>query len=188
MFTALLDANVLYNIVATDLILEFASTGLFRACWSDGIHDEWMRNVAKNRSDIPADAVERRRMRMDQAFPDSLVTGYAHLIGGLELPDPDDRHVLAAAIAGRADVIVTYNQRDFPATALAPFGIEAQHPDEFLNHQRTLDEGCFIQSVRAIRARLRNPPYSADHYIDHLRSAAQLQVVAAELAKVKALT
>jgi len=71
-------------------------------------------------------------MLMDQHATDALVTGYEELIDGLHLPDPDDRHVLAAAIRGRADVIVTCNLKDFPAGALKSYGIEAQHPDEFL--------------------------------------------------------
>ncbi len=69
---------------------------------------------------------------MNDAVRDCLVTGYEDLIASLSLPDPDDRHVLAAAIRADADVIVTYNLKDFPAETLAPFDIEAQHPDDFL--------------------------------------------------------
>jgi predicted nucleic acid-binding protein len=185
-FTALFDANVLYSIVITDIVMELASTGLFRARWSDHIHEEWIRNVVKNRPDIPPEAIERRRSSMDTHFPDALVTGYQPLIDSLALPDPDDRHVLAAAISGRADVVVTLNLADFPLAALAPYELEAQHPDEFLNHQRTLDESNFLTCIKAIRARLKNPKYSAEGYIDHLRVSG-LQVVAAELMRAKAL-
>lgn len=91
-----------------------------------------------------------------------MVTGYEALIDGLSLPDPDDRHVLAAAIAGNADVIVTYNLKDFPASQLAPCGIEALHPDDFLLAQLDLDPVAFCRAVRRQREGLKNPPYSID--------------------------
>ena len=185
-FTALIDANVLYSIAVTDLVMELASTGLFRARWSQDIHAEWMRHVQKDLPHLPVSAIERRRTAMDRAFPNALVCGYESLIPALTLPDPGDRHVLAAAIAGRADGIVTYNLKDFPTTNLAPHGIEAQHSDEFLNHQRTLDERQFLTCVKAVRGRLKNPKYDPQGYIDNLRGC-QLQVIAVELEKAKAL-
>jgi hypothetical protein len=185
-YTALFDTNVLYSMPVTDIVLELASTGLFRARWSDDIHDEWVRHVIKDRPDLPMDAIQRRRRQMDIAIPQAFVTGYNDLIEGLALPDPDDRHVLAAAIVGRADVIVTFNINDFPADTLAPYGIEVQLPDDFLNHQRTLNETLFLKCVKAIRARLSKPKYAVEAYIEHLRSS-QLQVIAAELEKAKAL-
>ena len=69
---------------------------------------------------------------MHRAVPDALVRDYAHLIPNLSLPDPNDRHVLAAAITASANVIVTFNLKDFPATALSPHGLVARHPDLFL--------------------------------------------------------
>jgi hypothetical protein len=93
------------------------------------------------------------------------VTGYQALIPTLELPDPDDRHVLAAAIVGRCDVIVTQNLRDFPADALAPYGIEAQHPDNFLSNHLNLEPGLFCDVIRKVRARLKNPPFTAQQYL-----------------------
>ena len=85
---------------------------------------------------------------MDVAIPEALVTGYEQLIEGLDLPDPRDRHVLAAAIIGRADVIVTFNLVDFPPEYLLAFDLEALHPDEFLNHQLTLNESLWSASRR----------------------------------------
>ena len=123
---------------------------------------------------------------MDAAVPDCLVDNYKNLIPSLNLPDNDDRHVLAAAIVGRAHVIVTFNLRDFPADALKPYGIEAQHPDEFLNFQRTLAETRFIECAQEIRRRLVSPTKTVDEYIETLRSC-QLSVIAAELEKVKSL-
>ena len=94
--------------------------------------------------------------------------------------------MLAAAIVGRADVIVTFNLKDFPSESLEAYGIEAQHPDVFLNHQRTLDEALFLSAVKAVRARLSRPKYEVDAYLAHLRNA-QLPIIAGELEKAKSL-
>lgn len=123
---------------------------------------------------------------MNEAVPDALITGYAPLIDSIDLPDADDRHVLAAAIVGRADVIVTANLKHFPAEALSPYGIEAQHPDEFLMHQRDLNHERFLQSVKRIRARLVNPPRTADEYIESLRKC-HLVLVADAIERVRGL-
>lgn len=119
------------------------------------------------RKEPPPDraALERARDLMDKATRDCLVTGYEALIGTLTLPDPDDRHVLAAAVAGRCDVIVTQNLKDFPEEALAPFSIEAQHPDEFLCNHLNLAPGIVCGAVRKVRARLLNPPYNVEEYL-----------------------
>lgn len=122
-FTAFYDANVLYPSELRNLLMHLALTGLFRAAWSNGVHEEWIVALLRNRPDLTREKLERTRMLMDQHAMDALVTGYEDLIPVLHLPDPDDRHVLAAAIRGRADVIVTINIRDFPADVLAPFGI-----------------------------------------------------------------
>jgi len=185
-FTALLDASVLYSAPLRDLLLELAATGVYRARWTVTIHEEWMRSLRETRPDIDGISLGRTRDLMDAAVPDCLIDGYEDLIPALKLPDQDDRHVLAAAIVGRADVIVTFNLKDFPADALTPHGIEAQHPDEFLNYQRTLVESRFIECAREIRQRLVNPARTADDYIRALRSC-QLPMIAAELEKVKRL-
>lgn len=80
---------------------------------------------------------------------------------GLDLPDPDDRHVLAAAICTQAGVIVTYNRGDFPIAALEPYGIEAQHPDEFIRHVFDLSPAAVCQVVREQRAAWVKPPRSS---------------------------
>ena len=92
-------------------------------------------HLAQHIEDLSAERLARTRTLMNEAVRDCLVTGYEDLIASLSLPDPNDRHVLAAAIKGRTDVIVTLNLRDFPAERLDRWGIEAQHPDEFLTHQ-----------------------------------------------------
>jgi hypothetical protein len=105
---------------------------------------------------------------MDQATRDALITGYENLIPALELPDPNDRHVPAAAIVGRCDVIVTANLKDFPESVLAAFGIDAQHPDEFLCNHLNLAQGLFCTCVQKIRGRLKNPPYTTEEYLETL--------------------
>src|SRR5438552_17247692 len=104
--------------------MHLALTGLFRAKWSADIHAEWISALIRNRHDLTRQKLERTRMLMDQHATDALVTGYHELIPGLHLPDPNDRHVLSAAISARADVIVTFNTREFPANAIAVFGVE----------------------------------------------------------------
>ena len=84
--------------------------------------------------------------------------GYEGLITGLNLPDPDDRHVLAAAIVGRADVIVTRNLRDFPTEILATYGIAAQHPDEFVRHLVDVSPVLVVDTVREQQSNLLKPP------------------------------
>lgn len=112
-----------------------AGIGLFRARWTEQINDEWMRNVLANRSDLKVEQLERTRGLMTQAVPDCLVENYESLIKGLTLPDPNDAHVLAAAIHASCDAIVTYNLKDFPEDYISQFNIEVLHPDEFLFHQ-----------------------------------------------------
>ena len=137
-FTALFDACVLYPAPLRDLLLRLAFTGLFRARWTDRIHEEWIRNLLKKRLDLRRDALERTRRLMNDSVPDCLVTEYEDLIEGLSLPDSNDRHILAAAIQSGCDVIVTYNLSDFPPSYLEKFAIEAQHPSLSLPWQSLL--------------------------------------------------
>jgi predicted nucleic acid-binding protein len=132
-FIALYDACVLYPAPLRDLLMYLALTDIFRAKWTNTIHEEWMRNVLANRPDLTLAQLERTRDLMNAQVRDCLVTGHEKIIPALTLPDPNDRHVLAAAIRASASVIVTYNLKDFPSKAIAEFEIEAQHPDEFIS-------------------------------------------------------
>lgn len=167
-FSAVYDACVLYPAPLRDLLLQLATTGLFRAHWTADIHKEWMRNVAMNRPDIAPKQLERTRELMDAHVHDCLVEGYESLIPAIDLPDDNDRHVLAAAIVAGADVIVTYNLKDFPDEKLNCYGIEAQHPDEFLTHLIDLAPSRVCAAAAGIRSRLRKPPKTAAEYIDTL--------------------
>jgi predicted nucleic acid-binding protein len=119
-YTAFYDASVLYPSELRNLLMHLAMTGLFRARWSNAVHEEWIRAPLRKRPDLSRGNLERTRALMDAHATDALVTGYEDLIDGLLLPDPDDRHVLAAAIRGRADVILTSNLRHFPAPEESP--------------------------------------------------------------------
>jgi hypothetical protein len=114
---------------------------------------------------------------MNEAVLEGLVTGFEPLIEGLDLPDLDDRHVLAAAIQARANVIVAYNLHDFPADKLQPFRIEPQHPDEFIVGQFERSPIIACEAIKLLRARLRNPPSTAEEYLNTLQRQGLPQVV-----------
>jgi len=145
-----------------------ALSGRFRAKWSLEIHNEWKRNLLKNRPDLTAEQLNRTSELMDQALPDACVAGYEDLIEGLTLPDINDRHVLAAAIRCNASVIVTFNQKDFPCSALGPFGIEAQYPDEFVDNLLGLDPAAVVAAAQRQRKQLKMPPMNVSTYLDLL--------------------
>jgi len=180
--TALLDANVLYPAPIRDILLQLAVEDLFRAKWTADIHQEWIEALLRNEPYRDRAALERTRALMDTAVRDALITGYEALTPCLILPDADDRHVLAAAIAGRCDLLITQNLPDFPEKALKPYGIEAQHPDDFLVDHLRLTPSKFCGAVRKVRARLKNPPYSVEDYLAIL-TRQRLIVTASELAQ-----
>jgi len=164
-FTGVYDACVLYPAPIRDLLMWQALTGLFRARWTNLIHEEWIRNVLANRGDLTREQLERTRDLMNRAVPDCLVEGYEDLIAGFALPDADDRHVLAAAIRAGAGVIVTFNLKDFPKEVLQPHGVEAQHPDEFIGHLIDLDADAVCAAVRKQRESLKKPPKSVEEFL-----------------------
>lgn len=154
-----------------------AMTDLFRAKWTEAIHKEWMRNVQKDYPDITREKAERIRDLMNAHVTDCLVTGYEELIPALTLPDPDDRHVLAAGIRAGANVIVTANLSDFPAEILSKYGIEAQHPDEFINHLLDLAPHVVCGAAKRQRESLKNPPKTVDEYLESLERQGLAQTV-----------
>lgn len=180
-FTVLYDASVFYPAPLRDLLMELATAGLFRAKWSEQIQKEWIESLLKKRSDLSRDKLQRTKVIANKAVPDCLVEGYEPLIEGLELPDVNDRHVLAAAIHCNAQVIVTYNLKDFPKEILQSFEIEAQHPDVFLRHIIDLAPPRFLEAAKEIRSRLNNPPVSAQAYLDRLLNQHELPLTFAFL-------
>ena len=176
--TAIDDANVLYPAPLRDLFVRLAQAGLVRARWTDAIHDEWVRNVQADNPSLSPERLSRTRALMNDAVRDCLVTGYEDLIDTLSLPDPDDRHVLAAAIRVDAEVIVTFNLKDFPADVLARHNVEAIHPDNFLLSLFDAAPGPVCTAVKRQRAGLHNPPKSAGEFLATLESQGIVQTVA----------
>ena len=164
-YTALLDANTLYPILTCDALLSLASTGLFAAKWSERIEKEWIRNLGEDRPEL-ADKLLARRNHMRCAALDWEVPepAIAALLPCLTLPDPNDAHVLAAAIAGHADCIITFTLKDFPASAVEPFGIEVIHPDRFIVSQLDLDYIPAITALKKMRQRRKRPPLSPEAF------------------------
>jgi predicted nucleic acid-binding protein len=115
--------------------MELAAMGLFRAKWTDQIHEQWISALLRNRPDLERSKLERTRSLMNAVASDCLVTEYEGLIPSINCPDPDDRHVIAAAIKGKCAVIITFNLDHFPADELRKYDMEGQHPDEFIHHQ-----------------------------------------------------
>lgn len=166
-YTAILDANVLYPTLVRDLLLSLATANLYHARWTTDIHAEWTSNLAKDRPELVDRLPELVRL-IDQAVPDCLVENYEALIGCVKLPDEKDQHVLAAAIAGHADAIVTFNTKHFPPEVLAQHGIEVHHPDDFVMNQLQLQELVALQAVKQMRSRWVNPSRSASELIEAL--------------------
>ena len=174
---AVLDANVLYPAPLRDFLLSLAEYALFQPRWTEQIQGEWINNLLGNRQDLTRQRLERTVRLMDEAFPRARVTNYQRHVRKLQLPDPGDRHVLAAAIEAGAQVIVTWNLHDFPAEALAPWQVEALCPDAFAERLWDEDSELFCQAVSAHRARLRNPPRTPTEYLDTLQQQGLTQTV-----------
>jgi predicted nucleic acid-binding protein len=178
---AVYDACVLHPAPIRDLLLRLAVAGLVRARWTDRILDECFASIRRVRPDLPPERLVRTRGLINRAVPDCLVGRYERLVKGLKLPDPDDRHVLAAGIRAKAQVIVTFNLADFPDSELSRFGIEARHPDEFVSGLLSLEPDAVCTAVREQAAALRNPPQSIAQLLDTLhacglpRSSARLR-------------
>lgn len=177
-FIVIYDSCVLYPAPLRDLLMRLALTDLYQAKWTKDIHHEWIHNLLKNRSDLTEKRLQMTRAKMDLHVRDCLVFDYEELIDNLKLPDPDDRHVLAAAIKASAQTIVTYNLSDFPPSAIAKYGIDAQHPDEFLRHLLDLSPSRAMRAVQETRLSLKKPPKSSEEYLNILEKQALPQTVA----------
>lgn len=171
---------MLYSAPLRDLLLELAVADVYRARWSADILREWMNALLRKKPHRTRAALERTRELMNRAVLDAQVTGYERTIRHLELPDANDRHVLAAAIVGGCDVILTKNVRHFPAQALADHGITAELPDAFLVRAFEHAGPSFLASAARVRQRLQKPPVGIDAYLETL-AAHGLEATAAKL-------
>lgn len=167
-FTVVLDACVLYPFSLRDILLRLAELVLNRPKWTDEINQEWVSNLSKEQG-IDEASLERTVRLMNTAFPEAIVTGYSSLIQGVELPDPDDRHVLAAAIRASADLIVTNNIKDFPEEELDKFDIEAQTADIFIHNLIDLDPQRCCEALRNLLNDLTDPPLNQKELLKRFR-------------------
>ena len=167
-FSVVYDACVLYPAPLRDLLMHLALTDLYRAKWTEEIHEEWMRNVLASCADLTREQLERTRALMNHNVRDCLVEGYEYLIPTVQLPDANDHHVLAAAIRCQSSVILTFNLKDFPAEELDKYDIEALHPDEFISDLIDLNPARVLEAVARHRKSLKKPPKSVREYLDTL--------------------
>lgn len=166
-FSAFLDANVVYKSHVRDLILRCAETDTFKVYWSPHIEQEVARALTDK---VELARIQRLFAIMQQAFPDSVVIGYESFVESIALPDPKDRHVVAAAMRAHCDVIVTENVKDFPDEELAKYDLEAQHPDIFLLHHYTLEPQKTVRVIQLHIRDMNNPPVDFAGYIERLRT------------------
>ncbi|MCY3779301.1 MAG: PIN domain-containing protein [Chloroflexi bacterium] len=178
-YTAFLDANVLYSAAVRDICMEVALAKMHRAKWSADVHREWIEAVSRNRPDLKPNNLQRTRELMDLSIPSALVAGYEQLIECIPLEkDPDDRHVVAAAIVGQCDVIVTNDLSHFPKDKLRRYDLEVLRPDDFLANHLDLEPGTFCTAVRTARVTKKNPPYTVEEYLSNLTAHGLVVTVA----------
>lgn len=166
-YSVILDANVLYSATLRDSLMWLSQTDLFKARWTDDIHNEWVTALAKRGYELAK--LERLRDLIDQHSLDAKVYGYEALIPMLTLPDPKDRHVLAAAIRSNADAIVTFNLKDFPQDVLAPHNIEVIHPDDFIVYQIEMSPERTCDAFKQQRTTKSRPPLTVTDMLRQLR-------------------
>jgi PIN domain len=177
-FIVIYDACVLYPAPLRDLLIRIACTGLVRARWSEAILDECFRSILRGRPELDPVSLSRTRTLMSRAVPDCIVDGYENLIESLALPDPDDRHVLAAAIRAGAQTVVTFNLKDFPDDKLGAYGVEAKHPDEFVLDQIDLAPWAIVNVVTLQAQNLKSPTRTVPELLETLQENGLVQSVA----------
>lgn len=168
-FKAVLDTNVIHPVIIRDLLFWFAHYDLYTPKWSKHIFDEW-KSVMERKGVVGKEANKRADIA-NSAFPDALVRDYESLIKSLELPDPKDCHVLAAAIKTNADIIVTNNVKDFPEEYLNAFGLKAKKADDFLTDIIDLNHEQAITAFKEMVLYKRNPDLDEYAVLNLLRNS-----------------
>jgi hypothetical protein len=167
---AIFDACILYPFHLRNILVQASVDRLIEARWTDAIHDEWIRNLTGGAPAIPAERLEATRRLMNEALPTAMVSGYEGYIPAVNLPDPNDRHVVAAGIAAGASVILTWNLRHFPAKELKKFGLRKESPDAFLSGLYDEIPDLMIASLANARQNLTRSRLSALAFIGILRN------------------
>ena len=167
---AVFDACILYPFRLRNIIIQAAVDRLVDGRWTNQIHDEWMRTLAADAPAIPFERLQSTRRLMNDALPDATVIGYEDRISTISLPDPDDRHVVAAAIAAGASVVPTWNLRDFPPAALKKFGLRRQTPDAFLADLYDRAPVLMVGSLGNARRNLNKSRVSVPEFLDILQN------------------
>jgi hypothetical protein len=164
---AVYDACILYPFHLRNIVVQAAEDDLIEARWTDEIHDEWVRNVAR-RQHVPVAKLQRLCQVMNAMLPAATVTGYEKHIAAVNLPDSDDRHVVAAGIAADATVILTWNLRDFPPKELKKFGLRRETPDAFLSGVYDNVPELMVASLANARRNLTKTQLSAPDFVNML--------------------
>jgi predicted nucleic acid-binding protein len=170
-YAVVLDACVLVPVALADTLLRIAERDIYRPLWSARIVAEAGGAIEEIHPEIPPEQVQRRFAAMDDTFEDARVDGWEELEGTVVLPDRDDRHVVAAAIRGRADAIVTANVRHYPVGILGPLKLDVIHPDDFLLDQMDLAPRIVLDVLREQAAHTRRPPLTPVDLIARLARA-----------------
>ncbi len=168
--TVVLDACVLYPAPVRDILLSLANEGLFKPMWSNEIQNEWTRNLLSNRPDLSKEVLQTTVFAMNKAFPDSNVVNFEELINSVNLPDKNDRHVLACAIRSNSSLIITFNLKDFPDPELIKFDLKAKNPDEFISSLIEINSNATCKGFTKMVKRLKNPPKTKIQILETLRN------------------
>lgn len=174
-YHALLDANVLHPAFVRAALLWFADERLFRPAWSPTILEEWRRSVKRRHPDLDDSRIDAWQAIMTDQFPDAEITGYEPIIEALTLPDAEDRHVLAAAIVGKCQGVITTNLKHFPAAAVMPFTLEIVHPDDFIVNIIDIDPVRALTACRRHRQAMATTRPTPDQFLDRFAVAGLVQ-------------
>lgn len=165
---AVLDANVLYPAPLRDFLLNLAATEIFQPKWSEIIQNEWKHNLLKNRPDLKETQLNRTVKLMESAFPDANTEVQLEIVEDIQIPDENDKHVLAAAITSEANYIITWNIKDFPKRVLQHYSIKAIKPDGFIELLLEIDKEKVKTAFQNQLYSLKNPKLSKDQLVEIL--------------------